>query len=241
MKKVIILAAFAAMATASQAFLVYNNIPATGGYFTSSLRPKMIADDFDIAAVGANWPAQINGLNLTYSTAAAGSFDILVDFFRDIDFSGTTSNIFGTQSPVASYRVAINASGAGLFQTGLMSLGAGFTLPAISDYSLYNHGIRIRFVDTGTTTLSTSAANPTAAFQGNYPLTLGNSENVYWRDADNNGILSGSDARSFAATGTATQANYAFQLGASAVPEPGTMAALGLGAVALIRRRRSSK
>jgi len=233
------LAAFA-LATvgvaSSMAALVYDNMPATGSYFTSGIRPAFIADDFDLAPVGSNPGVQITGIEFGFNANAATNFDVVVSFYRDLDFTAAAGgNIFASSpTPVASYLIgSFNLPAAGSYSSGLISLGTGFTLPAISNYATMNHGITFEFLNAGTTTRSTAV---TALFQGN-PVAVGASEDVYWRDADSNGTFTGSDARSFGGT-QGFLANAAFRLDSSPVPEPASMLALGMGALALVRKRR---
>lgn len=71
----------------------------------------------------------------------------------------------------------------------------------------------------------------------NSPNPVGSSSKGWYRDADNNGVITGSDWRNFA---TSTDDNLGLIVNATAVPEPASMAVLGIGALALLRRRKKA-
>lgn len=70
------------------------------------------------------------------------------------------------------------------------------------------------------------------------PVLTGNSFDVYWRDANNNGIFDPSDGRFFG--GAPNLAN--FYMAINAVPEPGSVALMFAGGCSVLglalRRRR---
>lgn len=235
MKNILALILAVGAATAANAALVYDNIPATGSYFTGGVRPNFIADDFDFAPVGSNLPTLVTGINLGFNTSAATNLDIVIRFYSDLDFTAAAgTNIFAPNTnPVASILIpGFNIAAAGSYVTGMLNLGSlSFTMPAISNYATSNHGISVEFLNAGTQVRNTAT---TILFNGTAPL-VGDSADRYYRDADNNGIFNGSDARSFGG-GTAI-ANFALQLDSTPVPEPATLLILAAGIPALLRRR----
>lgn len=234
LKRTFLALCLVAAAAAVNAATLYNNTGDTG-LFTSGLRPNWVVDDFDLDPTGANLPYQITHVELGISVNAATNLDMLVEFYQDINFAaGAADNVFPA-GPVASYLVSFGALAAGTYTTGLMELpDGGFFMPSITDYASMNHAVSIKYLIGGT-----SNPNPTttALFKGDVPPSVGGSEDVYWRDADANGTITGSDARFFG--GAPAIANIYMRLdGHAPVPEPASMAVLGMGALALLRRRK---
>jgi WD40 repeat protein len=93
--------------------------------------------------------------------------------------------------------------------------------------NLYGIGIRLLANDAESNNFSPGLTTGAAPY-------VGASTDGWYRDVANDGIFQGTDKRIF--TGNPSQLGLAIK--ATPVPEPATMAALGLGAVAMLRRRK---
>jgi hypothetical protein len=207
--------------------LVYNSTQ--GNLFSGGVNPPAALDDgFFVPGTG---PTLVNGVNFGYRTVNTDTNPItaIVSFFNTLT---------GNSSPVntgllGGFAINLGRPANGLYQSGMIDLsalpGGGIVFP--DD----NWAVSIVFIRTGTNILSTNA---TPLFAGG-PPALGANVDVYWRDANNNGMFDDpGDARFFGGPPNLSQ----FYLQLAAVPEPGSVAMLvgflTAGAGALIRRRR---
>jgi hypothetical protein len=95
--------------------------------------------------------------------------------------------------------------------------------------NLYGVGIRLLADDVENSNFSPGVSSGPAPY-------VGGSTDGWYRDVANDGVFQGSDKRSFA--GNPTQLALSFK--ATPVPEPASLAVLGLGAAALLRRRKKA-
>lgn len=80
------------------------------------------------------------------------------------------------------------------------------------------------------------------ALLGNYEEGAQQRDEVYWETTNPNGTNTGRESLNDLQNNWFDNGNeHAFRLEYNAVPEPASMAALGLGAIAMIRRRRAAK
>jgi len=258
MKKVIIIAALSAMAVASQATVVFDSMTGATLTYTGSTPRNMIGSAFNLGnTTGATTIRGMDFVFAHFSTAAVSYTNVRFDvtFFDAASLATTgTSNAFS--APLATYAWTLGAvTLAANTQYSFSSNTAGgppaepwlqftpFTFSGVS-----NLGVQILArVDQGAGLVSSSNVTPalrhTAALGvGSYSIgTAG--INGYYRNASNASPTSsatsllGSDFRSF----TAANPNEGLAMRLYTTPEPGTWAAMGLGAVAVMRRRRSSK
>lgn len=223
MKRLASLALFAVVAGANAA-LVYSNI--AGGTFTSGASPRTnMLDDFTLAAGQEN---KVTGFNFGFSNTAT-SFDVLVQFWDTVDF-GAASGAAVVTGNVGGFILQYRDLAAGTYTSGMISLtglpGGGITL------NDRDGAVQVAFLNPGTNTLLANNGG-TMLFAGG-GVSTGASQDVYWRDTQPDGNFTGEEARFF--SGPPNLANFYMEI--EAVPEPGTMIALGLGLAAVAARRR---
>ena len=222
MKKVIILAAFAAMAAASQAQVtVYNSLTsgATGGTTSTDLT-RIVGDDLNLSSGGI-----LTRLQWTVNNSASGVGPILT--------MNTTIKIYDNTTPytggvlanplLASITFGIN------FGTGL---NPGFYSTVTSgNLGAFNITLPSKILITQQNTQLTGSSTRYGVMLFNVPSPGTSNTSTYMK-----GVSTAEGLYNFSTNNTTN-----LGLSVQVAPEPGTMAALGLGAVALIRRRRSSK
>jgi hypothetical protein len=202
------------------------------------------ADSFVLANRGATPSYSITGVSFGIVNWATTTINYnvranlaLYDLCTD-GTSGATSifpNAALLSTTVTFNNVSLNTN---TFTVGTVTFGApvswtapdgtkgGFTLRLTHDNN--NDGV---FVEDN---LLSSIVTISATYPGPY---VGSSTDGYYRDADANGSFTGSDYRSF----TGSRSDLGLVIIGTPVPEPASMAVLGIGALALIRRRRSRK
>lgn len=210
---------------------------------TGSTPRTFKADTFSLANRGAAPSYSITGLQfgvVNWATTTV-NFNIRADVAlydsTTSATSGTTSlftnpalvSTFGTLSNVTlntnTFTVVTLTFGTPVSWTAPDGTIGGFTLKISHDNA--NDGVFVE--DQNLSSIVSTAATYVAPY-------VGSSTNGYYRDADANGTFTGSDYRTLT-----NRSDVGFVVIGTAVPEPASMVALGLGVAALIRRRRAKK
>ncbi len=239
MKRTLILAALVGAVAASHAqVVIYNNVVnfagsgfANGGTATVAglETTRLVADDINLAIPGGS--VTINAFRFStanFNTAAVNA-RARVRFYAN---DGTTSTL-GTYINGFTFALA----GTSAIQPGVtvwtVSPVSGLTLP-----KRFWAGITF---DDGGGLSATTAAQLNNLGQGIYnPPTIGTSNPgaAFQSTAATAGLTSGIGGTYFNLGSTPSNFGWQFE---STVPEPGTMAALGLGVAAMLRRRKAAK
>lgn len=239
MKKTLLMGALAMAAVASQAqTIIYDTITGNTGVTTTGGLPRnRMADGFNALTAGAGQTWRIDKIELALYVAAAGTYAnstarILVHNDWDAtathptsDFSNTASNVnwglgtittTGVAAFIYTFDYAANNLSFNLVDGQSMGLEVEWLVGGVANQSL---ALGLRDVDPNSVLAGTSSTN------------------LFYRDTDSNGSMTSLDRRTI--TGW-TNSNAMIRLTATAVPEPATMAVLGLGVAALIRRRKNA-
>jgi hypothetical protein len=238
-KKALIVASLTIAAAASHAVVIFDSITqATSGVTTTGSVPhSRMADGF--AAVAGNWhvtelqwatfvfgattPTTLNNVTLelkvwgTSNNGTSGTTPVFGNNFYSITFNlGNVSQL--TTAQAFLFTVDMTAQSLNFGSTGLTDWkGAEWTYKV--------GGVQDDRLAMGITTQA--------------PVAVGGALDGFYRDANANGVIEGSDFRNFAAPND--HSNIMMKMTASPVPEPATLAALGVGIAAMARRRRRSK
>lgn len=241
-KKILVASMLLVVASASQAQSIYNSIlpqgPTGGPTFTGGLPRNFVADDFSTVAPPTGQFYRVNAIgfqpilvadrsytNVTarvrvYSSYAPSATMVFTGLVSDVtwNFGNLNSTITGAEFFNASLDYAANNV--------RFNLATG-----------QNMGVSILLLENGVATNDLTVGITNIAGPTTPPASMiGTSTNGWFRDANNDGLISDSDGRIF----TGSWSSMALDVQAEAVPEPGTLAALSLGALALLRRRKKA-
>lgn len=241
--KTLLVASMVAMVAASHAVIIYDTIapqgPTGASTFTGGLPRNFIADDFSTIAAPSGFEWRVRKIDFQPVFAVVRTYTNVQARVRVFNtWAASTTNVFSNQISDVTWNFG-NFTNTG---TGAVSVNASL------DYFLsgnsfnftgnLNKGISIQMLENGVATNDITVGITNIAGPTTQPSSvIGTGTNGWYRDADSNGLFSDADRRTF----TGTWSSEALRIDATAVPEPGTMAAIGLGVAALIRRRRSKK
>ena len=177
----------------------------SGAYFSSTAVPRASLDGITMDSGGS--PVDMHSVVISFVTEATfpigGSCDVRVLFFEDCDETNLLT--------------PINANVLGDFTASFVGLDPGFIYSSFPiDLNLVfgqpvtvadgHMGLEFRVIDPATQLPHTTC---TIGFAGG-PIILGSSVDLYWRDANLNGVYDPSDARFFG--GAPNLANFYFEV-----------------------------
>lgn len=246
MKKVLAIMGLGAFASASFATVVFDSLYSDLAQTTvrtitntaSTPRGKK-ADIITLAPLtGTNTFYQLNTIKFAIVNSGAAAFSN--NLTMNIKFWDTNTPGTGATTPLFSgaqgnYNVTFQnlSLGSNTYTIGTVT----FTNVTLIPTSLSNptFGVELTPSVAGVPQEDVSAALST--MPTSTPLTAGSSTNGWYRDVNNNGVIDQAEGRTFANV----DSNLALAIDATPVPEPASMAVLGLGALGLLRRRRNNK
>lgn len=234
MKKTLILVALMGVGYASAApIVIYDTMTGSGGWSSTGSQPRnFMADGFNAISKASNITWKVTKVEFIMYVGAATTITkptVTFDLYNQwvpAGVSGSGSTVFADLAGERTYTWGtITTTGAAAY---IMSMTLG--TPIMLNNS-GNIGMSFKITDNGTvnTNLAVGMRDLAPAVSGGDP-----SSNVFYRDANSNGIIDTTDAKSLGYTYN----NLGIRLTAEAVPEPATMGALAVGLSALFLRRR---
>ena len=237
MRKLLLLGAavlpIIATASKASAVLAYDNTGFANALFTSGIASIF----FDDATLVTPTNSYINQFDIGYQNMSANTsnFDLLVQFYNNVNYGAAYQAPVGT-NPIGSLIdiTGLSVAGSNIDETGLRTLTG--SLPVENSGTV---GFEFEFVKPGTTAFSEANIDSdlTPIFR-DPPATIGSSNNDFAYDKLNQNNIVGDAANGDVYT-FADPGNVYASIGA--VPEPGSMTLLGIGAAALLGRRKRVK
>lgn len=225
------------LSAASQAVVIYDtHTPVTGFGIYTGPGNQLSGDNVFLPALGPGQHWRITGFTATGFASDAGLYsDMAIDinFYNFVDlFAVTFEPAFGDLAGSAHADISgtFNASAAGSGFSYSVD-GLAIDLAEMPGNDITGYGFEIRWTNSGPGTISTGYADIGSTAPGS------NWSNGMYIDFIPDNVL---DNLEFTTFDGWAHGNIAIQLRADAVPEPATLAVLGVGAVALLRRRKKA-
>lgn len=219
---------------------IYDTITgATNLVFTTQTGNNLAADNFAPPSPGAGNLWQIDSISWLVAATAPGSYLIpySITVYKGVGMSTTaTDPAFTDPAAVVTGTLSFNNSTTGSAIALASVTGLSITLPTVADNPGTGFGVRFMYgasnVPGGILT-AVYAQNPSSVAGSGW-------SNGFFIDQNGDSTIQNNEFTN----GTGWQdGNLCMAIGANpvAVPEPASMAILGVGALALIRRRRCSR
>lgn len=235
-KKLLALSVLATVAVAAHATSIapiYDCMTGVSSYTTSTSNPGNTFGDGASSIVPRPGPNHITSIDFGMfvvgaQTFAANELVAQINIYSSYDGSGA--------NPVMGSLVGSAFYGLGAFSTtgnaAFSITGGALSTPIDLPTNMSTMGWTMTFLRNNVKTGTVRAAFTTTVLP-----TVGTSPIGFYRDANDDGIITADENRVFG-TGTDPSDNMVIRF--NAVPEPASMAVLGLGVAALLRRRKKA-
>lgn len=238
MKKLLVVLSLAAVGAASHAAVIYDTFtPAVAYSFYTGPGNTLSGDNFNLPSAGAGMHWRITQIRGAAFASAAGTYSsrvLNISFWNGVGASANaTDPAFSNQAGTS-----VNAAFGGTFNA--TAAGSGFTY-SVSGLSIdlantpvvpaNGYGIRLGWSSSGPGTLSSGYKDTASSVAGSAW------SNGFFIDTNASGVLQNNEFVNFS---NWTNGNLAVEITAIAVPEPATLAILGVGALAMLRRRKKA-
>ncbi|MBX3118783.1 MAG: PEP-CTERM sorting domain-containing protein [Fimbriimonadaceae bacterium] len=222
---------------AAQAVTIYDTVTAAPGFgIYTGPGNRLSGDNFAPPQLGPGQHWRITGYTATAFASDAGLYsNMMVDinFYNFVDlFAVTFEPAFGELAGSAHTDLpgTFNASGAGSGFSYTVN-GLSIDLNEEPTNPTTGYGFEVRWSSTGPGTLSSGYADIGSSVVDSFW------SNGMYIDFIPDDVLDNLEFTNFDGW---TNGNFAIQIRATAVPEPATLAVLGVGALALLRRRKKA-